>query len=86
MVQHETKRFDGRLDTLLRRNLPPGDYERVISTEPCVVVTPEGNGELLGRLHVTSHITSFYFRVAKRLLDSTSSIRFLLFYRCCAHG
>ena len=41
-LQHETKRFDGRLDTLLRRNLPPSDYERVISAEPCVVVTPEG--------------------------------------------
>ena len=41
-LQHETKRFDGRLDTLLRRNLSPSKCERVISSELCVVVTPEG--------------------------------------------
>ena len=37
-----TKRFDGRLDSFLRRNLTLESYERVVSTEPCVVVTPEG--------------------------------------------
>lgn len=35
------KRFDGRLDTFLRRHLPLEEYERVIATERCVIVTPD---------------------------------------------
>ena len=38
----ETKRFDGRLDSFLRRTLSLEEYERVVSTEQCVVVTAEG--------------------------------------------
>ena len=37
----ETRRQDLRLDTFLRRNLSWKDYERIIISEPCVILSPE---------------------------------------------
>ena len=42
VMTRETKRFDGRLDSFLRRTLCLEEYERVVSIEQCVVVTAEG--------------------------------------------
>ena len=41
MSRLETRRFDGKLDSFLRRSLPSEDYERICTSELCVVVSPE---------------------------------------------
>ena len=35
------KRLDVRLESFLRRNLTQEDYERLYTSEPCVVLSPE---------------------------------------------
>ena len=41
MSRLETRRFDGKLDSFLRRSLQSEDYERICTSELCVVVSPE---------------------------------------------
>ena len=41
MARLETRRYDGKLDSFLHRNLAREDYERVCTSEPCVVVSPD---------------------------------------------
>jgi len=41
MSKLETRRYDGKLDSFLRRNLSSEDYDRICTFEPCVVVSPE---------------------------------------------
>ena len=41
MTGLETRRFDAKLDSFLRRRLTQEDFERVCTSEPCVVVSPE---------------------------------------------
>ena len=39
-MEIDTKRYDGKLDSFLRRNLPHSEYERVSTSESCVVIQP----------------------------------------------
>lgn len=39
-----SSRFDGKLDALLRRELHPSDYERIVGTEVCISVS-RGSGK-----------------------------------------
>ena len=41
MARLETKRYDVKLDSFLRRTLPSEEYERVSASEPCVVLSPD---------------------------------------------
>ena len=41
MSKLETRRFDAKLDSFLRRRLAQEDYERISTSEPCVVISPE---------------------------------------------
>ncbi len=41
MSKLDTRRYDGKLDSFLYKNLPWEEYERVCTSEPCVVVCPE---------------------------------------------
>ena len=41
MSRLETRRFDAKLDSFLRRRLPQEDLERISTSEPCVVLSPE---------------------------------------------
>lgn len=36
------ERFDGKLDAVLRRELPLSDYERIVATEVCIQVSHKG--------------------------------------------
>ena len=52
------KRFDGKLDALLRKNLSFELYERLIAIESCIVVTHGGKKALR---HVILGHTELYF-------------------------
>ena len=41
MSKLETRRFDAKLDSFLRRRLAQEDYERISTSEPCVILSPE---------------------------------------------
>ena len=41
MSRLETRRFDAKLDSFLRRRLPQEDFERISTSEPCVILSPE---------------------------------------------
>ena len=42
---NDFRRFDVKLDSLLRRSLPLETYERILTCEFCVVVTPDEKRE-----------------------------------------
>ena len=76
MAAVEVRRYDGKLDSFLLRNLPREDYERVSTSEPCVVVSTEDKRVhrhvILG--HRSLYLTEFppkNLKVAVNLRDVT---------------
>ena len=41
MSKLETRRFDAKLDSFLRRRLAQEEFERISTSEPCVVLSPD---------------------------------------------
>ena len=77
MTAVETRRFDAKLDSFLRRRLPQEDYDRISTSEPCVVLSPED--KRVHRFAVLGHQCLYLtevppknLKVALRLKDACS--------------
>ena len=65
------KRFDGKLDTVLRKALPLELYERISTTESCIVVTHSGKKSqrhvILG--HTALYVAEVPPKTVKRAIE-----------------
>ena len=73
MTGLETRRFDAKLDSFLRRNLAQEDFERVCTSEPCVVVSPED--KRVHRHAVLGHQCLYLTEVPPKNLKTALHIR-----------
>lgn len=77
MAALEVRRYDGKLDSFLFKKLPQEDYERISTSEPCVVLSAEDKRVhrhvILG--HRCIYLTEFppkNLKVAVNLRDVTA--------------
>ena len=73
----EVRRYDGKLDNFLLQTLPEDEYERIATSELCVVVSPEEKPAhkhaIVGHQHL--YLTQFppkNLKIALHLQDVTS--------------
>ena len=77
MAGADAERHDGKLESFLSRNLPRGDYERLVTKQPCVAVVegekPAHRHAIVGhrRLYLTE-VPPRSVRVAVELQDVES--------------
>lgn len=85
------QRFDGKLDSILRKSLPLALYERLSVTESCIVVTH--GGKKSQRLVVLGHAALYFAEVppknvkkaielAQIVSNRTVSINSIIMQKC----
>lgn len=80
----ETRRFDAKLDSFLRRKLAQEDYERVSTFEPCVVVSP--NDKRVHRFVVLGHRCLYLTEVPPKNLKEALQLKDISSIRMVSSG